>query len=228
MFDWPQPFLIAYVFAIGAVMGSFLNVVIYRVPRRMSIVRPRSGCPACGAAIAWYDNIPIVSWLVLRARCRRCNARISVRYPLVEAAAGTLAVLALARYGVSVAGAEAAIFSWASLALGLIDLEHQILPDMMTYPAIGFGLLCSALGGVTHLLFGGLEFPRAQQAPHGFIQTLRHELTSSNREQMLADQVHCRERQHDQHCHDHDPGPTSREEDREPRGRRGGGFVALL
>jgi leader peptidase (prepilin peptidase)/N-methyltransferase len=151
MFDWPQPFLMLYAFAIGAVVGSFLNVVIHRVPRRMSIVKPRSGCPACGAPIAWYDNIPLVSWLVLRAKCRSCGARISVRYPLVEAAAGAIAALTLYRYGLTVAGFEVLIFAWVSLALALIDLEHQILPDVMTYPAILFGLVCSWLGGLTSL-----------------------------------------------------------------------------
>lgn len=84
---------------IGLAVGSFLNVVIYRVPRGESVSRPRSRCPACGTTIAWYDNIPVVSWLVLRARCRHCGAPISARYPLVEAATGVafgLVALALA------------------------------------------------------------------------------------------------------------------------------------
>jgi leader peptidase (prepilin peptidase)/N-methyltransferase len=149
MASWPQPILIAYVFAIGAVVGSFLNVLIYRVPRRLSIVSPGSRCPACGSPIRWFDNIPILSWIILRGRCRRCSGRISIRYPIVEAAAGLIAAASLLRYGVSVAGFEAAVFGWISLALGLIDLEHQILPDVMTYPAIGFGLVCAWLGGLT-------------------------------------------------------------------------------
>ena len=147
--SWPQPFLIGYAFAVGAVVGSFLNVVIYRVPRRRSIVRPGSACPACGAAIRWYDNVPMLSWLALRARCRSCGGRISIRYPLVEAAAAVLAVLAVSNHGLTLAGFEVAVFSWASLALGLIDLEHQILPDVITYPCILFGLACSAGGGLT-------------------------------------------------------------------------------
>ncbi len=151
MAQWPQPFLMLYAFAVGAVVGSFLNVVIWRLPRRRSIVSPGSSCPACGAAIRWYDNIPLLSWLVLRARCRACGARISIRYPLVEAAAAVLAVLAMARYGVTVAGLEAALFSWVSLALGVIDLEHQILPDVITYPSIALGLAGAALGGLTGL-----------------------------------------------------------------------------
>jgi leader peptidase (prepilin peptidase)/N-methyltransferase len=151
MGSWQQPFLILYAFAVGSVVGSFLNVVIHRVPRRLSIVRPGSACPACGAAIRFYDNIPLLSWLILRARCRDCGAPISMRYPLVEAAAGLFAALTIVRYGVSVVGFEVLIFAWASLALGLIDLDHQILPDVITYPCILFGVACSALGGVTDL-----------------------------------------------------------------------------
>jgi leader peptidase (prepilin peptidase)/N-methyltransferase len=148
MASWPQPLVILYAFAVGAVVGSFLNVLIWRVPRRMSIVRPGSHCPACSVPIRWFDNVPIVSWLVLGGRCRSCRGRIAARYPLVEAAGGLLAVAALLRYGVTLAGLEALVFSWISLALGLIDLEHQLLPDVMTYPSIAFGLLCAALGGL--------------------------------------------------------------------------------
>jgi leader peptidase (prepilin peptidase)/N-methyltransferase len=144
---WWDPFVTLYAFALGAVVGSFLNVVIYRVPRERSIVTPRSSCPACGELIRWYDNIPLVSWLLLRARCRHCGARISARYPLVEAVAALLAVLALHRFGLTLLGLEVLVFSWVSLALGLIDLEHQILPDVMTYPSILFGLVVSWFGG---------------------------------------------------------------------------------
>jgi leader peptidase (prepilin peptidase)/N-methyltransferase len=152
MLGWTQPFVIVYAFAVGAVVGSFLNVVIYRVPRRRSIVRPGSACPACSAPIAWYDNLPILSWILLRGRCRRCAAPISIRYPLVEAAAGALAVLGLVGYGLEPVTAEVVIFAWASLALGLIDLEHQILPDVLTYPAIAFGLGFSFFGGLVPVL----------------------------------------------------------------------------
>lgn len=150
MFDWPQPYLTIYLFVIGAVVGSFLNVVIYRVPRRISIVHPRSACPSCGESIRWFDNIPVLSWCVLRAKCRRCGTRISVRYPLVEAAAGVIAVLTAHRFGLTLAGVEVLVFAWVSLALALIDFDHQILPDVMTYPLILFGLVCSWFGGVAH------------------------------------------------------------------------------
>jgi leader peptidase (prepilin peptidase)/N-methyltransferase len=145
-----EPLVIAFIFAFGAAWGSFLNVLVYRLPREVSVLRePPSSCPACATPIRWYDNIPLVSWLALRGRCRSCKVPISVRYPLVELAAGVLAVLAFLRWGVSVTGVEVTVFAWVSLALGLIDLDFQILPDVLTYPSIVFGLVCSALGGYT-------------------------------------------------------------------------------
>jgi leader peptidase (prepilin peptidase)/N-methyltransferase len=155
MASWPQPLVILYAFAVGAVVGSFLNVLIWRVPRRMSIVRPASHCPACSVPIRWFDNVPILSWLVLGGRCRSCRGRIAARYPLVESAGGLLAVAALLRYGVTLAGLEALVFSWISLALGLIDLEHQLLPDVMTYPSIAF-LLRRAWGSDLSTPLGAL------------------------------------------------------------------------
>jgi leader peptidase (prepilin peptidase)/N-methyltransferase len=144
-----HPVMLLYAFVLGAVVGSFLNVVIYRVPRRLSIVRPGSACPECGTPIRWFDNLPIVSWLVLTGRCRSCHAPIPLRYPAVEAAAGAMAALGLALYGLTPVAAEVVVFAWLSTALALIDLEHQILPDVMTYPSIVFGLVFSWFGGVT-------------------------------------------------------------------------------
>jgi leader peptidase (prepilin peptidase)/N-methyltransferase len=149
MVVWAQPILILYAFVLGAVVGSFLNVVIYRVPRRLSIIRPRSACPACAAPIAWYDNVPLVSWLVLGGRCRSCRAGISIRYPLVEASAGGLAALGVSLYGLTPVTIEVVVFAWVSLALALIDYEHQLLPDVMTYPSIVLGLVFSWFGGFT-------------------------------------------------------------------------------
>ncbi len=121
-----EPLVIAYAFFFGAAWGSFLNVLIYRLPREISVLRkPPSSCPGCSTPIRWYDNLPIVSWLALRGRCRQCKAPISIRYPLVEAAAGFLCVGALLRWGVSVTGVEVLVFSWVSLALGLIDFDFQ-------------------------------------------------------------------------------------------------------
>lgn len=126
-------------FLFGALIGSFLNVVIWRVPRGESIVRPGSACPHCARPIAWYDNIPIVSWLMLRARCRHCGGRIGIRYPLVEA--GTAVLFALvavgAVYDAFPAALTPALLFWAAIgiALTLIDLDHHRLPDVITLPA---------------------------------------------------------------------------------------------
>jgi leader peptidase (prepilin peptidase) / N-methyltransferase len=132
----------------GLVVGSFLNVVIYRLPRELSLARPRSHCPACGKPVRWYDNVPLISWLALGGRCRACRARISIRYPLVEVGASALAVGALLRFGVSVAGLEMLVLAWLLLPLALIDLEHHLLPDVMTLPGIAVGLVCSTVGGL--------------------------------------------------------------------------------
>lgn len=148
---WTQePLVMAFVFAFGAAWGSFLNVLIYRLPREMSVLKePPSSCPKCSTPIRWYDNLPIVSWLALRGRCRSCKTPISIRYPLVEAAAGCLALLAFLRWGISITGVEVLVFAWVSLALSLIDFDYQILPNTLTYPSILFGLVCSSLGGYT-------------------------------------------------------------------------------
>jgi leader peptidase (prepilin peptidase)/N-methyltransferase len=150
----PDTVIAVFVFAFGAVVGSFLNVVIYRVPIDRSIVRPGSACPDCGTPIRWYDNIPVLSWLVLRARCRACTARISVRYPLVEAASGCLAVLAVREFGpqVTVSGVEALVFSWICLVLALIDYDHQLLPDVITLPTLVLGLVASYAGGLAEFV----------------------------------------------------------------------------
>lgn len=149
MVELPRELIALWFGVVGAIFGSFFNVVIYRVPLRRSIVTPGSACPACGAPIRWYDNVPVLSWLLLRARCRDCHAPISVRYPLVEAAAAAIAVGVYLRWGVTVAGIEVLVVAWASLVLGLIDYDHQILPDVITYPLIAFGLIMATAGGLT-------------------------------------------------------------------------------
>lgn len=142
------PVLIAVAAAYGLVLGSFLNVVIHRVPRGMSLVVPRSHCPACGSLVRWFDNLPVLSWLLLRGKCRRCGARISLRYPLVELASGVLMAAVVARFGVTVAGAAALVLGALLLVLALIDLEHFLLPDVLTLPGIVIGLLFSWAGGL--------------------------------------------------------------------------------
>jgi leader peptidase (prepilin peptidase)/N-methyltransferase len=135
------------VFMLGAIGGSFLNVVIYRLPRGESLVRPRSRCPHCGTPISAWDNIPIVSFLLLRGRCRACRARIAWRYPLVESIAGLLVLAAWLRDGSWVDVAGATILLLSLLAVFFIDLTHHIVPNVITYPGIVLGLLVAAAQG---------------------------------------------------------------------------------
>jgi len=121
---------------IGLCVGSFLNVVIYRVPRRESVVRPRSHCPSCDAPIADRDNIPVVSWLLLRGRCRSCRARIAVRYPLVELGTAALFVAAAVRLGATWQLPAFCVFFASLMAISVIDLDHFIIPNRVVYPTL--------------------------------------------------------------------------------------------
>jgi leader peptidase (prepilin peptidase)/N-methyltransferase len=121
---------------VGLLVGSFLNVVIHRVPRRESVVRPRSHCPACGVLIAERDNVPVLSWLLLRGRCRACHEPISVRYPLVEVATGALFVAAALRFGADWVLPAYLLFFAVLLAVSAIDLEHYIVPNRIVYPTL--------------------------------------------------------------------------------------------
>ncbi|HKE57036.1 MAG TPA: prepilin peptidase [Pyrinomonadaceae bacterium] len=129
-------YLVAGVF--GAVIGSFLNVVVHRLPREESIVFPNSRCPSCGVAIAFYDNIPIVSYVALRGRCRACKAGISPRYPAVELLTALLFIAVAWHDGWSAALPFDLVFAGAMVALVFIDAEHMILPNAITYPGIVF------------------------------------------------------------------------------------------
>jgi leader peptidase (prepilin peptidase)/N-methyltransferase len=132
-------------------VGSFLNVCIYRLPRSLSLIHPRSMCPSCGAKIAFYDNIPILSYLWLRGRCRHCGATISSRYPVVEVAAGLFAVAIFTRYGLSWEGLYLYVLVAALLVITFIDIDHQIIPDMITYPGIVIGFFSSfVIGHITY------------------------------------------------------------------------------
>ena len=132
-----------YAAAFGLVIGSYLNVVIHRLPREESTVLPRSRCPRCGARLRARDNLPLVSFLLLRGRCRYCRAPISWRYPLIEAVTATLFVGCVEAFGVSWHAAAAAAFGCALIALAGIDYEHFLLPDAITLPGIAVGLLLS-------------------------------------------------------------------------------------
>ena len=127
---------VAFVVALGLVLGSFLNVVIARLPERRSLWAPRSACPGCGAQIAWYDNVPLLSFLLLRGRCRACATPISWRYPFVEGLTAALLALAWREFGPTWQFVMAAAFLVALVAITVIDLRHQIIPDAITLPGI--------------------------------------------------------------------------------------------
>lgn len=125
----------------GMIIGSFLNVVIYRLPRGLSTVFPRSRCPRCRVAIPPWDNIPVFSFLFLGGRCRRCGLRISWRYPAIEVLTGLLFMLCLNRFLFTQTGLIAALFCCLMVVLAMIDYDHYILPDVITLPGIVLGLL---------------------------------------------------------------------------------------
>jgi leader peptidase (prepilin peptidase)/N-methyltransferase len=143
-------------FLFGLLIGSFLNVCIYRWPRDLSVARPRSHCPSCGKTIAWYDNIPLVSFALLGGRGRCCRARISLRYPVVEAMTGLLFLYFVGTLGPTLAAAKMCVFAAALVALIFSDLEQRILPDELT------------LGGT----LAGLAFALAVPTPHDGLRWL--------------------------------------------------------
>jgi leader peptidase (prepilin peptidase)/N-methyltransferase len=134
--------IVVVVGLLGLVVGSFLNVVIYRVPLRRSVVWPASHCPECGEAIEPKDNVPLLSYVLLRGRCRSCKARISARYPLVEALSGALFAAAAYEFGLSLRLLSALVLICALVALAGIDLEHRLLPNIIVGPVslVGFAL----------------------------------------------------------------------------------------
>ncbi|MEW5992873.1 MAG: A24 family peptidase [Candidatus Zixiibacteriota bacterium] len=164
-----DPLFITLVAAIfGLVMGSFLNVVIYRLPiimergwqrdcaeltgkdaplqERFDLVMPRSRCPHCGHLVTARDNIPVLSYLFLRGRCRACGTRISLRYPLVELLTTALTVITALHFGLNIQGVFAVLLTWALIALSFIDFDKQLLPDSITLPMLWLGLLLSLFG----------------------------------------------------------------------------------
>jgi leader peptidase (prepilin peptidase)/N-methyltransferase len=141
-----DPFVAVFLFALGAVIGSFLNVVIHRLPRRESVVFPPSRCPSCGAGIRPRDNVPVLSYLLLRGRCRSCSVRIPLRYPVVELLAALAAVAMYHRFGLTLPLVLFLPFSWSLVVLAFIDAEHQILPDRITLPGIALSAAVPAAG----------------------------------------------------------------------------------
>jgi len=174
------PVFIAAAGILGLLIGSFLNVVIYRLPRMLqrewrqqceellasdnqdgpetpvtkteqdgeafNLITPRSGCPACGSAIKAYQNIPIISYLFLKGRCANCSARIPARYPVIEAMTGILSALIAWRFGYTLECIAALIMTWSLIALAVIDLDTQLLPDIITLPLLWLGLALSLFG----------------------------------------------------------------------------------
>jgi leader peptidase (prepilin peptidase)/N-methyltransferase len=132
---------------LGAIVGSFLNVVIWRVPRGQSVWWPGSRCTTCSAPVRPWDNVPVVSWLLLRGRCRKCKARISPRYPAIEAATAALWAITGAVVGDPLALAFTLVFVSAMIVVTFIDFDHMIIPDRITVPGMAVGLAAAFLGG---------------------------------------------------------------------------------
>ncbi|MDX6485994.1 MAG: leader peptidase (prepilin peptidase) / N-methyltransferase, partial [Gaiellaceae bacterium] len=165
-------FVAALALAPGLALGSFLNVVAARVPLRRSIVSPPSACMTCSSEIAWYDNIPVLSWLLLRGRCRTCAAPISWRYPAVEAVTGLLVAGCVWRFGVTGSALVASFFCLALVAVSATDLEHRVIPNRIVLPAAVIVLAANtalhpspqwAIGGLAasgFLLAAALAYPR--------------------------------------------------------------------
>ncbi len=167
-------FFLGAAFVLGSIIGSFLNVCIYRIPAGLSIVSPPSSCPNCGWQIRWFQNVPILSYLFLRGKCAGCGQQISLRYPLVEALTGGLFVLVLYSFGLSPATAVYWLFVAVLVVITFIDLDHQIIPDVISLPGIVVGFLCSFFipwvpwldsllgiligGGILFLIAWGYEF----------------------------------------------------------------------
>ncbi|MCZ6643499.1 MAG: A24 family peptidase [Gammaproteobacteria bacterium] len=171
-YGWPGLFLAVWV---GLCVGSFLNVVIYRLPvmlhreweveartllnltgnmpdsKPFNLLVPRSGCPACGHLITAWQNIPVFSWVFLKAKCANCNSSISIRYPLVELLGGVLTVWGLSLFGFTWLGLAVLLYAWTLLALTFIDYDTQLLPDQLTLPLLWLGLITNLFGGFTDL-----------------------------------------------------------------------------
>ena len=152
------PHVFAFVF--GTAIGSFLNVLIYRLPRRISIVAPHSFCPNCRKPIRWYENIPIISYAVLRGRCANCKKPISLRYPIVETLTGLLFIYTLSHYHLSFDFFFITFFFCAMIVVAFIDFSFQVIPDIISMPGIVLGIIYQIIGGeflvgLVGMLFGG-------------------------------------------------------------------------
>jgi len=147
-----EPFFAAAFFLFGLIFGSFLNVCIHRMPRGLSVVTPHSACPKCQAPIKPYDNIPVLSWLVLRGRCRNCGTKISPRYAIVELLTGLLFLACYARFGVSIYAVKYCVFSFLIIGLVFTDAEWKLLPDKLTLTGLVIGLAFSLVAPLNDLV----------------------------------------------------------------------------
>jgi len=146
-----DPFFATAIFVLGLAFGSFLNVCIYRLPLGLDVVRPRSACPNCKQAIAFYDNVPVLSWLILRGRCRQCRAKISPRYLVIELLTGLLFLACYRYFGLTLASLKFCTFAFLLLGLIFTDAETKLLPNKLTLPGIVLGLLFSLVVPVNDL-----------------------------------------------------------------------------
>jgi leader peptidase (prepilin peptidase)/N-methyltransferase len=149
-------FWVAWAAVVGAAIGSFLNVCIYRLPLNQSLLRPPSTCPACGRRIPWHDNLPIIGWLLLRGRCRQCRAPISVQYPLVEAAIAVIWAVAVWRFGFGWHAITAAVFVTLLVGIAVTDARHYIIPDEFTWGGFALGLALALARGWPGLMQAAL------------------------------------------------------------------------
>ena len=151
-----EPFPLTILSVLGLAVGSFLNVCIHRLPRGESLALPPSRCPACEYRLRWFDNIPVVSYALLAGRCRKCRSPISIRYPLIELATMALFVIHGEVFGWSALLVPRLLFACAMIVLFAIDLEHHLLPNVITLPSIAIGLISSAVlpPGIVDALIG--------------------------------------------------------------------------
>ncbi len=132
-----------YALVVGLCVGSFLNVCIYRLPAGKSVVRPASACPACGRLIRWYENIPLLSYIILRGRCRGCNTTIALRYPIVELLTGLAALAVVTYFGIQLQSLIYFLFVASLILVTFIDIDHRIIPDVISLPGIPIGFAAS-------------------------------------------------------------------------------------
>ncbi len=152
---------VAFAALTGLLIGSFLNVCIYRVPSDLSVIAPRSFCPECGKPVAWYDNIPLLSYALLKGRCRECGKSIGWRYPLVELMTAVFFATSVARYGWNLNGLKWCLFEGIMIVLFWVDLEERILPDEFTLGGSVAGLVFAFFTKVPGVL-GELLLPRGE------------------------------------------------------------------